>query len=78
MNGRAAAKAHLFSYDDFLKADTAITITRDAACFVSLSFFRVRPEPIQALIDDGTEKMARTRRDKCYLSIILYNNGDIK
>lgn len=39
MNGRAAAKAHLFSYGDFLKADTAITITRDAACFVSLSFF---------------------------------------
>jgi hypothetical protein len=93
MNGRVTAKAHLFSqssfclilyYDTFLfriatlKSKYGNNNNRDAACFVSLSCFRVRAEPIQALIDDRTEKMARTRRVKCYFSIILYDSGDIK
>lgn len=56
MNGRAAAKTHLFSHSDFLKADATTLIIRDAACFVSLFFFRVWAEPIQALMAYRLEK----------------------
>jgi len=78
MNGRAAAKAHLFSHSDFLKADAATLIIRDAACFVSLSCFRVRAEPILALMEYGLEKWRVGERLNVtlisfYITVVILN-----